>query len=111
MTFAERNAAARAKAGVRSISHAQQEALKNSTPTSRTAARCDVLSNPPDGYAIAMKAAGTPLTPTPAAPKPKGPKLPEGFDSAQTLRNAKNPVFTSPPDGYQIAMKERLEKE
>ena len=65
-TIAQENAAARARAGVRTVTHAQLEALKNSTPTSRTAQQCDVYTNPPDGYALALQqlAAATPAPAT-----------------------------------------------
>ena len=64
-TIAQENAAARARAGVRTVTHEQLEALKNSSAT-QTRARAtatgvsrtskDVYANPPDPYARALDA-------------------------------------------------------
>ena len=53
MTFAEETAAMRAKAGVRTITHEELQALTNTTRTA-TRAASDVYANPPDGYALAF---------------------------------------------------------
>ena len=62
-TIAQENAAARAQAGVRTVTHEQLEALKNSSRTSE-----DVYANPPDPYARALDAGRQPAPTPPADP-------------------------------------------
>ena len=96
-TIAQENAAARARAGVRTVTHEQLEALKNSSAT-QTRARAtatavsrtseDVYANPPDPYARALD----------AGRKAAQPDLPDLLAG-------------TPPDGYAIALdKQRKEK-
>ena len=76
-TIAQENAAARARAGVRTVTHEQLEALKNSSAT-QTRARAtatgvsrtseDVYANPPDPYARALDAGRQPAPTPPADP-------------------------------------------
>ena len=90
MNIAEENARARAKAGVRTITHEELQALTNSTPTATPKTASDIYSNPPDSYRIALdeiaRQKSNPSTPSPAS-------------------------SVAPPDGYKIALdKQRKEK-
>ena len=103
MTIAQENAAARAKAGVRTITHEQLKALTDSTPTALKTAS-NVYANPPDGYAEALKVLGV-ATPQPSlAPSPSSVPGRIGFTTAQTEKNSRNTIFILPPDGYRIAL-------
>ena len=95
MTIAQENAAARAKAGVRTITHEQLRALADSTPTAPKAAN-DTYSNPPDGYAIALSKL-PPEAPTVAATVPTHHDR-HGFKTSQKLNTV------PAPDGYKIAL-------
>ena len=93
-TIAQENAAARARAGVRTVTHEQLEALKNSSAT-QTRARAtatgvsrtseDVYANPPDPYARAL-------------------------DAGRKAAQSDLPAGT-PPDGYAIALAKRKQEE
>ena len=98
MTIAEENAAARAQAGIRSVSQAELRRLTNASPTlTRTRATAaavsrtskNVYSKPPDGYRIAL-------------------------DKLARQKNhppAPAPASSAAPDGYKIALdKQRKEK-
>ena len=101
MTVAEENARARAKAGVRTITHEELTALAQQVH-STTPNKSDVYSNPPDGYKIALKLA--PEAPTVAATVPTHHDR-RGFKTSQTLNTV------PAPDGYKIALdKQRKEK-
>ena len=103
MNIAEENARARAKAGVRTITHEELQALTNSTPTATPKTASDIYSNPPDGYAIALSKL-PPEAPTVAATVPTHHDR-RGFKTSQTLNTV------PAPDGYKIALdKQRKEK-
>ena len=131
-TIAQENAAARARAGVRTVTHEELEALKNSSPT-QTQARAtataisrtskDVYSNPPDGYQIALSKLPpeTPTVPThPGGFKANTVPAPDGYQIAlEKLARQKTPppapapapASSVAPDGYAIALdKQRKEQ-
>ena len=95
MNIAEENARARAKAGVRTITHEELQALTNSTPTALKAAS-NIFENPPDGYAIALAKLPS-AAPTVAATAPTHHDR-RGFKTSQTLNTV------PAPDGYKIAL-------
>ena len=113
MNIAQENAAKRAQAGVRSVSHAQLTALTNTTKTA-TRAESDVYSNPPDGYKLALEKLA-PEAPTVGGDIYSSP--PDGYRIAldEIARQKSNPSTPSPassvaPDGYKIALdKQRKE--
>ncbi len=104
MNVAQENAAKRAQAGVRTVTHEQLQALTNSTPTATPkAAAGNVYANPPDGYAIALSKLAS-EAPTVAATVPTHHDR-RGFKTSQTLNTV------PAPDGYKIALdKQRKEK-
>ena len=121
MNIAEENARARAKAGVRTITHEELQALTNSTPTALKAAS-NIFENPPDGYAIALAKLPS-AAPTVAATAPthheRHGTAPDGYRIAldEIARQKSNPSTPSPassvapPDSYKIALdKQRKEK-
>ena len=98
MTIAEENAAARAQAGIRSVSQAELHRLTDASPTlTRTRATVaavsrtskDVYSNPPDGYRMAL----------------------DKLAQQKSHPPAPAPASSAAPDGYKIALdKQRKEK-
>ena len=96
MNIAEENAAARAKAGVRTVTHEELTALAKQIHTT-TPNKSDVYSNPPDGYKLALEKL-PPEAPTVAATVPTR----HGFKTT--------PNTVEAPDGYQIAL-DKLRKE
>ena len=94
-TVAEETRTMRQASGVRTVTHEELEALKNSTPTSRT--QGDVYANPPDGYQIAL---GQKSTQTPSVRPP------------HSTHPTPGRKVTTAPDGYAIAIaKRKLEEE